>query len=166
MTLSEVITKILNPGLAMLPINMDSVKARVMLLAIGLQESRFEHRWQVLSHPGRKGPARGFWQFEKGGGVKGVMRHEKTTAHAHRACAELNVPWDETAIWLALETNDLLACVFARLLLFSDPRVLPDVDDADGAWELYAQRTWRPGKPHPESWQGFHDQARRALGVA
>ena len=28
------------------------------------------------------------------------------------------------------------------------------VDDADGAWECYL-RTWRPGKPHPETWAAY-----------
>ena len=40
-----------------------STAADVLLLAIGLQESRFEHRQQI------GGPARSFWQFERGGGV-------------------------------------------------------------------------------------------------
>ena len=51
------IPDILDPAAKLLP-GMDSAKARVMLLAIGLQESRFEHRRQI------GGPARGFWQFE------------------------------------------------------------------------------------------------------
>lgn len=58
------IPDILDPALKLLP-SMDSVRARMMLLAIGLQESRFEHRRQLGN-----GPARGFWQFESGGGVR------------------------------------------------------------------------------------------------
>lgn len=163
MNLSDVISQILNPGLAQLPIAMDSFKARVMLLTIGLQESKFKDRAQVLNGGG-KGPAHGFWQFERGGGVKGVMNHEATTGHAHRLCAERGVPWDATLIWSALETDDLLACGFARLLLYSDPKPLPAIDDPDAAWDLYAKRTWRPGKPHRETWNGYHEAARKALG--
>lgn len=164
MNLDQVIAQILNPGLAQLPLSMDSLQARVMLLAIGLQESKFVHRAQVLNGGG-KGPARGFWQFERGGGVKGVMTHHTTTGHAHRLCAERGVAWDSTAIWAKLETDDLLACGFARLLLFSDPKPLPALTDVDGSWELYAKRTWRPGKPHRSTWDGYHKQAREALGV-
>ena len=48
-----------------LPDRMLSDEAVTMMLAIGYQESRFEHRRQI------RGPARGFWQFEHGGGVVG-----------------------------------------------------------------------------------------------
>jgi len=171
MTLAQIIAQILNPGLALLPISMDSTKARVMLLAIGLQESEFTHRAQVLNGGG-KGPARGFWQFERGGGVKGIMGHHATTGHAHRICAERDVAWDPAVVWAKLETDDLLACCFARLLLFSDPHALPAVDDVididapedSASWRYYVNN-WRPGKPHPEKWKANHEAARRALGV-
>lgn len=159
MDLELVIDKIIDPSLAFLPLSMDDEKAIVMLLTIGQQESRFEHRRQIGN-----GPARGFWQFERGGGVNGVMTHKATTAHAHRLCEEREVPWDSMAIWAALETDDLLACGFARLLLFSDPKRLPSVSDVDGAWNLYT-RTWRPGKPHRETWNAYHRLSRQALGI-
>jgi hypothetical protein len=162
--LATVIKTILDPGLAQLPMAMDTPKARVMLLAIGQQESKFQYRAQVLNGGG-KGPARGYFQFEKGGGVKGVMNHPTTCAHAHRLCLSRGVAWDAGQVWLRLETDDLLACGFARLLLYSDPKPLPELDDVEGAWKLYAERTWRPGKPHPETWPGYHAAARQALGV-
>ena len=164
MNLDQVISEILNPGLAQLPLAMDSPKARLMLLTIGQQESKFQDRAQVLNGGG-KGPARGFWQFERGGGVKGVMNHHATTGHAFRLCQERGVPWDAAAIWAKLETDDLLACGFARLLLYSDPKPLPAIDAANAAWDLYAERTWRPGKPHRSTWNAYHDKARAALGV-
>lgn len=164
MNLDEVLARIVGPALACLPISMDSPKARLMLLAIGLQESRFLHRYQVLNDPTLKGPARGFWQFEQGGGVKGVMTHAQTTGHAHRICAERDVPFQRQSVWIRLETDDILAAVFARLLLYSDPRALPEPHDAEGAWKLY-ERTWRPGKPHPETWGRFHLKARQELGL-
>ncbi|MBS0343375.1 MAG: hypothetical protein JSS56_22960 [Proteobacteria bacterium] len=164
MSLDQVIKTILDPGLAQLPMAMDTPKARVMLLAIGQQESKFQYRAQVLNGGG-KGPARGFFQFEKGGGVKGVMNHPTTCAHAHRLCLGRGVAWDAGQVWLRLETDDLLACGFARLLLYADPKPLPELDDVEGAWKLYAERTWKPGKPHPETWPGYHAAARQALGV-
>ena len=48
----------------------------------------------------------------------------------------------------------------ARLLLFTDPKRLPEVGDAKGAWNLYI-RTWRPGKPHRGTWNDLYDQAVR-----
>lgn len=160
MDLNELNARVLSPGLALLPIAMDSVKARVQLLAMTLQEDPQQRRRQMGD-----GPARGLWQFERGGGVKGVMGHHATTGHAHRLCAERDVAWDASAIWARLETDDLLACGFARLLLFSDPKPLPSVDDEAAGWDLYL-RTWRPGKPHPEKWAANHAAARRALGVS
>lgn len=159
MTLDQIITKILSPGLAMLPLAMDSGKARVQLLAMTLQEDPKQLRRQMGN-----GPARGLWQFERGGGVKGVMGHHATTGHAHRLCVERGVAWDAAAIWARLEFDDLLACGFARLLLYSDPKPLPAMDDAGAGWDLY-MRTWRPGRPRPEKWPGNHAAARRALGV-
>ncbi|OMG90710.1 hypothetical protein [Achromobacter xylosoxidans] len=52
MTLDTIVTDAINPTLALLPAAMDTPAARVMLLAIGLQESRFVRRRQI------GGPAR------------------------------------------------------------------------------------------------------------
>lgn len=94
------------------------------------------------------------------------MTHHATAGHAHRICAERGVPWERPNVWAALEQDDLLAVCFARLLLFSDPMALPMVGEVQAAWKLYAERTWRPGKPHPETWPGYYDEARAALGLA
>lgn len=157
--LTQFVADILGPGLAYLPISMDTPRARVQLLAMSLQEDPRQLRRQMGN-----GPARGLWQFERGGGVKGVMNHHATTGHAFRVCKERGVSWDADAIWKALETDDLLACCFARLLLYSDPQALPSIDNADAGWDLYL-RTWRPGKPHPEKWPANHAAARVALGL-
>lgn len=142
----------INPALALLPPGMDSVKARVMLLAIGLQESRFEHRRQI------GGPARGFWQFERGGGVVGVLSHASSKAHALRICEARGVKPIAADVYEALDDDDVLAAAFARLLLWTDPKALPDVGAAAAAWALYL-RTWRPGKPHPRTWNDLYAKA-------
>lgn len=160
MPLAQVIEEILDPALVLLPMNMDADRARLMLLTIGQQESRFKYRRQVGN-----GPARGFWQFEQGGSVKGVMTHPATTGHAHRICAERDIPWERPAVWAALERDDILACCFARLNLWWAPGPLPDVGDYDGAWKLYADVTWKPGKPHRSTWNDFYDRAREALRI-
>lgn len=116
--------------------------------AIALQESGQRARFQVLS-TGHPGAARGFWQFEAGGGVRGVMRHARTRQAAQRLCAACLVRFEEVAIWRALEGHDVLAAGLARLLVFSDGAALPTT--AGAGWKYYL-RTWWPGKPHPVAW--------------
>jgi len=144
------------PALALLPSAMDTPQARVLLLAIGLQESRFQHRRQI------GGPARGFWQFERNGGVRGVLTHPASRDDALRICAARDVAPVSATVHATLETDDILAAAFARLLLWTDPLRLPAAGDADGAWALYL-RTWRPGKPHPQTWPALYAQALSAM---
>jgi len=158
MTLKEIIARAFNPALALLPAKMDTPAARVELLAIGLQESRFLHRRQLGG-----GPARGFWQFERGGGVRGVLTHPASREHAYRICSIRGVEPVAAAVHQALEADDVLAAVFARLLLWTDAWRLPAVGDVQGAWDMYI-RTWRPGKPHPQTWGGLYAQAVAAVG--
>ncbi|MGE8690902.1 MAG: hypothetical protein ACN6PJ_27415 [Achromobacter sp.] len=157
MDLKTITESAINPALALLPARMDTPAARVMLLAIGLQESRFVHRRQI------GGPARGFWQFEKGsrasrGGVWGVFLHAASKNHLAALCKARSVTCDPDAIYAALEYDDVLAAGVARLLLWTDPKELPAVGDADAGWSLYL-RTWRPGKPKPDSWPDLYRQA-------
>lgn len=153
MNLSFVIATAIDPALHLLPSRFDSPQARVMLLAIGLQESRFLSRLQEDG-----GPARGFWQFESGGGVKGVMTHPAVCNLAEVICQKRSVPFLRSEVYTALANDDVLAAAFARLLLWTDPRPLPSREDANGGWALY-QRVWRPGKPHPETWPTLYRMA-------
>lgn len=126
----------------------DGLRTQKHLLAICGQETDFMWTRQVL-RGNRPGPATGRWQFERGGGVAGVMTHARTEPVARRWCERQGVPFERGAVWEALENDDALACAFARLLLWSDPRPLPA--DQDAAWEYY-RRNWKPGKPHPQDW--------------
>lgn len=153
--------KVLNSidaGLALLPSSLSSPQARVMLYAIGLQESRMTYRRQIVNGK-PTGPAKGLWQFERGGGCKGVVEHSASRYWMNRVCIRQNVPFNATEVWNQLERDDAFAAAAARLLLFTDPKKLPEVNDTDGAWNLYI-RTWRPGKPHRKTWDAFHDYAR------
>jgi len=152
MNLSEIRERAIAPALALLPARMNSAAAEVQMLAIGLQESRFEHRRQI------GGPARGFWQFEQGGGVRGVLRHHSSREHAQAVCRARSVIATESAVYAALEHDDVLAAAFARLLLWTDPKPLPAIGDEQGAWDLYL-RVWRPGKPHRHTWNALYAQA-------
>lgn len=160
MTITTANETILTPALALLPDKMDSKLARIMMLAIGMQESRFVHRRQVLNG-GKPGAAASFWQMERGGGVRGVLNHPSSRDLALKVCATRGVKPDEMSVWQALETDDILGACFARLLLWTDPKPLPD--NADDAWDLYAHRLWRPGKPKPETWPDFYRQAQKTI---
>lgn len=138
-----------------LPAKFDSTAANVLLLAIGLQESRFEHRQQV------GGPARSFWQFEKGGGVAGVLTHPASAKHAHAVCILRGIAPTRESVYAAMLEDDLLGCAFARLLLYTDAAELPAPGDARAGWDYYL-RNWRPGKPHPDTWGRLYRQAMEA----
>lgn len=143
---------ILSPALALLPAKMDTPEARVMVHAICLQESRYKHRRQI------KGPARGFGQFELGGGVTGVLRHKASKEWALRVCEARGVKADPRTVYTTLEHDDILALAFCRLLLWTDAKPLPRIGDVNGAWDYYI-RNWRPGKPHRKTWDDLYRQA-------
>lgn len=144
--LKTVILTAIDPALTLLPAKMDTPEARIMLLAIGLQESRFEHRRQLVGNPPRPvGPAKSFWQGEQGGGmVRGVRLHASTRASAADLYRARGVAAEDAAIWNAIEVDDVLAAGLARLLLWSDPLSLPQVGAEGESLALYL-RTWRPG---------------------
>jgi len=149
--LREIDESAIGPALKLLPVGMDTPRARIQLLATGLQESGLTHRVQMGG-----GPARGLLQFERGGGVRGVLTHPSTIDLAARVCAARKVAPTMQKVWEALETDDVLAMAFGRLLLWTDPYKLPS--DAKGGWDLY-MRTWRPGKPKPGTWEWHYTQA-------
>ncbi|CUR81846.1 hypothetical protein [Achromobacter xylosoxidans] len=175
MNLQTINDAAISPALALLPAAMDTPAARVMLLAIGLQESRFIDRRQLVGSPPRPtGPAKSFWQAEQGGGmVSGVRNHAATRDLAAQLYRARGVAADNAAIWNAIEQDDVLAAGLARLLLWSDPGRLPRIGDEEGAWLLYL-RTWRPGaysRGTPEEraalrkkWASNHTQAYIEIG--
>lgn len=153
----------IGPAMVLLPDVMGSPAARVMLLAIGLQESRLIHRRQI------NGPARGLWQFEKGtsesrGGIWGVYLHPASARPLKVLCLARSINHHPNSIYAALEYDDVLACGVARLLLWTDPRALPKIGDAQAGWDLY-MRTWRPGKPHRDTWDALYGQAVKAIAA-
>jgi hypothetical protein len=152
------IRNVLAPSLKLMPGTMDTPAARIVLLAIAYQESALGHRRQV------GGPARGYWQFEQGGGVRGVLNHAASKPHIRSVLTALDYDPDsnQATCYAAIEHNDVLAAAFARLLLWTDAEPLPA--DAVGAWALYL-RTWRPGKPHPDKWEVNYQRAKEAVHV-
>jgi len=165
MTLHEFV-KLMDDGLAFLhslggPVPAPTDISRRFLLAVALQESEIKARYQ--NSPGiTPGPARGFWQFEREGGVAGVLNHRASSELAAKLCSACWVRHESGAVWRALEGHDRLATGFARLLLWTDPPPLP-VTEAD-AWDCYNRRLWRPGKPHPSKWPLNWAAASNAIG--
>ena len=135
----------------LLPARMASTEAKAMLMAIGLQESRFEHRKQI------NGPAMGFWQFEMGG-IQAVLRHQASREPIRKILTALGYSDVAMSSYNAIEHNDILACAYARCLLWTIAGKLPGPSDHDEAWDQYLF-AWRPGRPHKKTWRSFYDLA-------
>ena len=139
MTPSIFLSTTLDPALTFLagiePNIQPTDEARVLLLAIGLQESGLTAERQI------NGPARGLWQFESEG-VADVFFHAVAGRVAQRVCAALGVAPTLTSVYQALDSNVRLAACFARLLLWTDPKPLPPVGLAAEAYVYYAG-LWR-----------------------
>lgn len=160
MTPERFLRHIIWPGLTFLSYvahkPMGGAEAEVMLLAIAGQESNLEHRFQL------GGPARGYWQFERGGGLAGVISHKATAAMMHNVLVDLGIGTNYEAAWAALPYSELLQVAAARCLLWTDPRPLPEPGDEAGAWSYYI-RNWRPGKPHSDAWATHYNAALKAV---
>jgi hypothetical protein len=140
---------------ALFPDQWFTPEARAMLIAIGLQESDFLHRQQLIGNHRNwwesiKGPAVSYWQFERIG-IRGVLQHRATRPIALRVLDLFGYPEDVETIYKAIIHNDLLAVCFARLLLFTVPQRLPAKHETAEGWNQYLW-AWRPGKPHPARW--------------
>ena len=79
--MKTILTDIITPALLLLPPRMTSDRAIAELLAIQAQEDPDKRRRQWP-----EGPARGLWQFERDGGVAGVLRHTLTRDHSMAVC--------------------------------------------------------------------------------
>ncbi len=160
--LDIILNFIIKPSLMLLPFDMQSQEAEALLLSIGQQESRFEHRRQIIRTSSGQlkmlGPARGGWQFEKIGLVE-VMTNRITKPHFENICNILKYPKDFDFVFEGITHNDMLACCAARLLLWPDAAPLPKYEDGpEVAWQYYIRR-WRPGKPHRNTWDEFWNKS-------
>lgn len=175
---AELVVQVISQSLQLLPANMDTPQARLLLLAISGQEADFHHRWQVFDakRPEAMGAARGLWQFEKMGGTHGVLTHPRSRVMAEGVCRHFNISPFAAVVWSQLHDNDVLAGVFARLLCWTSPAAIPAIDDVKGAWVFYLQQ-WRPGaywnpgvsEAKKEAlfnkFKGYHAHARKTLNL-
>lgn len=147
--LQKILQNAILPALALLGAKYDTMGARLMLLAIVLQESGGTTRDQAdAGH--MLGPALGLAQFEVNG-VAAVLRHPSVAQAARALCQRRGVIASPSAAWAAMLTDDVLALGFARLLLYTDRAPLPEPGAVRVAWDYY-QRNWRPGRPRPSDW--------------
>lgn len=160
MTPADLLHTAIIPALSRL--KMDSTDARRFMLAIALQESGLKARRQRSADGSESGPAASFWQFEKGGGCKGVLSHRAVAPAMRQVCEDFNVEPNALALWEAIRHQDIVAACAARLLIYTLPTPIPTTS-ADG-WAQYLE-AWRPGKPHPATWAGHWATAERAVGV-
>ena len=136
---------------ALLPPRMDSQEAKAMLIAIAMQESRWDERRQI------GGPARGFFQFELAG-VRGVLNHKASQPAIFSVLDRLDYDHTPNTSFAAIEHNDPLAFAYARCLLWTLPGPLPARGEAEEGWAQYLE-AWRPGRPHPATWSKFFNDA-------
>jgi hypothetical protein len=132
-------------------------RARVELLAISGIEASWSARVQ-----GGGGPAHGLWQFEGGpmSGTAQVMLH--APSQLGLVCEGLGLAVDRNELYNALIVNDRLACVLARLLLWTDPKPLPALGDEAEGWHCYV-RNWHPGAPRPNEWPEIYKRSLAAV---
>lgn len=136
-----------------------SRNAERFILAIALQESRAKHRKQLGQDGRPTGPANGYWQFERGGGVTGVLNHRATAERIRNICKLYDIEATPQALWEAIRYHDIAAACLARLLIYTLPSSLPTT--AEEGWKQYIA-AWRPGKPHPQTWNECWRQADEA----
>lgn len=146
----------------------DGPGADAMSIACSFQESRFATRDQQDA-VNAIGPATGWWQFEKNGGVAEILEARQTRYIASELCRRAGVKAERDPVWrlFASAAGDDLACAFARLLVWKDPAALPAVEP--GAAQLayaYYDRNWRPGKKRPQDWPAAWADALEVLRVA
>lgn len=139
---------------ALLPPSMAHPRATAMLLATGLQVSKFRDRRPL------EGTACGFWGFEKPN-VREVITnpHTRLTVETALRVLRYEAMIDSVAnIQQLLVDNDTLACVFARSLLLTLPTQLPRRNQRDLGWRQFAQ-AWNPADPAEFTWPHYFAEA-------
>ena len=155
---------------SLLPGQMNNGEATAEMLAIGLHESLFKARVQGKIRSLRTyedfdptaGPARGLWQFERKGGVAEILTSSDTKDIAIPICKMFLIDPNINAVHAALGFHDVLAAVFARLLLWRDSRPMPTPLEAVKGYSIYL-RNWRPNPDaaaaHAKDWPGNFNTA-------
>src|SRR5262245_32238949 len=132
-------------------------EALVMCMTIPGQESAWNARLQG------GGPARGYSQFEEGGGVHGVLTHPASSGLIRTICDANDIDKvNDDKIYEQKAWSAFLNMSMTRLLLYTGPRPLPAVGDVQGSY-FYYDSIWRPGSKRPDDWPGNYDIAMTCL---
>ncbi len=134
------------------PAKMIQIESRALMLAVGLQTSRFEHRRQV------QGAGRGFWGFDQSGAIHSVLQHPSTRGAIRYVLDKLRYDDSSWTSYVACESNDILAMSFARMLLWIVPGPLPVRGAHQAAW-IYYCNAFLPTAVNRETWNAFYDEA-------
>ena len=157
-TAADLLSLIVRPTLRWLGEKYATHEAEVLLIAIAIQESRLAARRQQPS-----GPARSYWQIEPQT-AKAVYLKWGT---GQRALDKLGLrPVTLLIAKEQMEWSEVGSCIIARGILYLDSKPLPWVGNEDAAWDYYANRTWRPGKPRHNAWQQSYSTAMDAVALA
>lgn len=165
----------IDAGLALLPEPLRTLDAKVQLYATSIQENPTRAPRQLIKKDGKLqpiGPAAGDYQFEKTGGIRGLINFKSTRVQAMLAgvCKARNVATTVDALFEAIQVDPVLAAALARLLYFTDSGALPRAGAEQYAWEVYL-RTWRPGayERDPQGlrakWSTSYAQAMKAYAL-
>jgi peptidoglycan L-alanyl-D-glutamate endopeptidase CwlK len=152
----EILVNVIDPALAELAaLGVRATDAaRAMLYAAGLQESNLTARFQAMPAASavRKGAGRGLWQMRPDD-VNRVLSGNSTRERSETAANKHVGSVNPHAVWATLEYDDILAAIFARLMLWPDPAALPAPAAANeqAAWDYYV-RCWRPAPPRQQGW--------------
>lgn len=144
MTPAEFLRTVIEPATLLLPPQVDSPKARCLLLAIAGQESGWERQRPRETIEIR----RGYWGCTKNHAVLWVLHNSLTRPVIRRVCAELEQVPGLDEVFSSIEMDDRLAYCVARLFLIAaapDERV-PEIGDDRRAWLLY-ERVWLAAPP-------------------
>lgn len=154
-TPATALAEAIDPALALLPAAMSSLEAKVMLLAIMLQESGLRARQQ------EGGPAKGIAQCERPI-MQLLLDNRASEVPVRNLCSARAVAPTASDMYWAVGTDDVFAAGIARLILWCDLEPLPALGDQDGAWACYL-RVWGPGKPRPADWPANYRAALSAV---
>lgn len=162
-------------GLALLPEPLRTIDAKVQLYATSVQENPTRAPRQLIKKDGKLqpiGPAAGDYQFEKTGGIRGLVNFKSARLQQmlSEVCKARKVAVNVDALFDAIQVDPVLAAALARLLYFTDAAVLPKAGAEQYAWGVYL-RTWRPGayERDPEGlrakWSRSYAEAMKAYGL-
>lgn len=163
-------------GLALLPEPLRSLDAKVQLYATSIQENPTRAPRQIIKKDGKLqpiGPAAGDYQFEKTGGIRGLLnfKSESVQSLLTSVCAARQVLRTVDGLFDAIQRDPVLAAALARLLYFTDAGALPKAGAEQYAWDVYL-RTWRPGayerdpKGLRAKWSKSYAEAMKAYDLA